>query len=158
MLNKLFIYMICSLLSFNVFAAAKAEALVDIEGQSYPLPSLKGKWVIVNYWATWCTPCAIETPELNSFYQHKPKDVMLFGVRYEEGTIADLKMAVAKEGIKFPVLVDDPVVTLGLDGVFVMPTTFIIDPNGKVVKTIVGRTTENALSDYIQYYKKNAAH
>jgi peroxiredoxin len=147
--KKIIVSFVCALLALNAFAK-DSDVLTDLQHKTYTVASLKGKWVIVNYWATWCRPCMMETPELNNFYSHMASDTMLFGVSYDEGTPSQLDTAASREGIKFPVLTEDPVAVLDLGQTMVMPTTFIINPDGKLVKTIQGMTTENTLAEQLK--------
>ncbi len=114
---------------------------------SVSLSALKGKWIIINYWAVWCDSCVKEIPELNHFYQHnQDKNILLFGVNYDHTPMPDL--------ILYPVLVEDPKKFFKLADVDVLPVTFIIDPQGKVVKSIIGPNTEKSLFKIMQILQK----
>lgn len=154
MLKKIILSFVCAFLALNAFAK-DTDVLIDLQNKTYTVGSLRGKWVIINYWAAWCRPCAMETPEFNNFYAHKPSDIMLFGVSYDEGTPTQLQAAVEKEGIIFPVLTDDPVAALDLGQVMVMPTTFIINPDGKLVKTLQGMTSESELTEQLKLLRND---
>lgn len=124
----------------------QGSALHDTKGNPIEVSSLKGKWVIVNYWAAWCDSCLKEIPELNSFYEHtQDKNIVLYGVNYDRMPMNDLQAAIDKTHIIYPVVLEDPAETWPLYGIDVLPVTFIIDPNGKVVKRIVGANTEKSL-------------
>jgi peroxiredoxin len=122
-----------------------AAVLHDANGNSVQLSQLKGKWVIVNYWASWCEACIKEIPELNKFNETHEQDVVIYGVDFDQPALDDLKQAIEKAGITFPVLTQDPSVVWNLGDVSVLPTTFIIDPQGKVVRKILGSSTQTTL-------------
>jgi peroxiredoxin len=124
----------------------QGSVLHDAKGNSIQVSSLKGKWVIINYWAAWCESCVKEIPELNHFYQHnQDKNIVLYGVNYDHMPMSDLELAMHKTQIAFPVILDDPAQTWKLDSIDALPVTFIIDPKGHVVKKILGGNTEKSL-------------
>lgn len=129
-------------------ACGKNETVLkDTQDHSVYLSDLKGKWVIVNYWASWCHTCMDELPELNQFYHNlHDKNVVMYGVSYDPMPLSNLKDAVKILGIDFPVLADNPNQIWHFEDLSVVPTTFIINPEGKVADTIVGETSEQALT------------
>lgn len=147
---KSILIILCSLLLISC-SQDNGPVLHDTEGKPVQLSKLKGKWVIINYWADWCGSCVYEMPELNDFYQHnQDKNIAFYGVNYDHLPLSELKEAVKKTEIEFPVLVEDPNQAWHLDDVFVLPMTFIINPKGKLVKTIVGPNSEKSLLDTLQ--------
>jgi len=142
---KVILFFVCCFTVIN--CTSQGSVLHDTKGNSIKVSSLKGKWVIINYWADWCDNCIEEIPELNRFYEHKQgKNIVLYGVNYDRMTAGDLEMAINKTHIAFPTLLEDPAQTWSsLDEIDALPVTFIIDPNGKVVKKIVGGNTEKSL-------------
>ncbi|RDI43359.1 TlpA disulfide reductase family protein [Aquicella lusitana] len=136
-----------------LFGCSQGEEQVwtDTQGNPIPLSMWKGKWVIINYWASWCDGCIEEIPELNRFYQHnQDKNVLLYGVNYDHLTAQETQQAASKAGIQFPVIIDDPNPVMQLGEITVVPTTFIINPAGKLVKTITGINTEKSLHDTLK--------
>ena len=146
LLKTIFI-LLCSLLLIS--CSQQDPVYHDTQGHAVQLTKLRGKWVIVNYWAAWCHPCVDEMPELNNFYKYaQDKNILIYGVDFDELPIDDLTRDAQSVGIAFPVLVDDPE-AWGLDEVSVIPTTFIINPKGVVVKKLVGSITEQTLIDVL---------
>lgn len=126
----------------------RGKALVTITGEPWRFSDYKGKWIVVNYWASWCKPCITEVPELDAFYQaHKDKDAMVLGVNYDFTTAEETALLAKKYGMTYPVLTSDqdPRDQLGIEPVMVLPTTFIINPEGKVVATLMGEQTQHTL-------------
>jgi thiol-disulfide isomerase/thioredoxin len=109
----------------------------------------RGKWIIVNYWASWCKPCHVEIPELNEFYQ-KNKQVVLLGVSYDNYSSAnELKHIIKKMNIQFPVLPTDPIADLGVTPPSALPATYVINPDGKIVATLYGMQTKEGLEEVV---------
>ncbi len=136
------------MLSFQVNAVE--YQLPDTEGQIQSLDQYKGKWVIVNYWATWCSTCIKELPDLVSLHEgNKEKDIVVVGVNFEAIDNDRLKRFVAEKSIPYPVLSSKPIPQTPLGRVPALPTTYIIDPAGKVVAGEVGLVTREHLEAYI---------
>ena len=121
------------------------------DGKTIQLSSLKGKAVLVNFWATWCEPCKVEMPWLIELQKkYGPQGLQIVGITKEdsdEKTIADFAH---KMGVNYPVLVGtNKVLDLygGIDG---LPTSFFVDRSGKVVAEVVGLRDESILEDAIK--------
>jgi thiol-disulfide isomerase/thioredoxin len=142
---------------------APAFALNDLSGKKVPLSSYRGKALLINFWATWCAPCKIETPwiiELRNKYASQGFEVV--GVDTEGDDLrADDKVGWAKakdaaskfvagEKIPYPVLLDGDSIATSYGGLDELPTSFFIDRNGKVVAAEVGLTSESDLETKIK--------
>ena len=139
-----------------VSCTQQGSVLHDTQGNQIEVASLKGKWVIINYWAGWCESCVKEIPELNYFYQHnQDKNIVLYGVNYDRIPMQELKNAMDKTHIAYPVVLEDPAQAWSLDGIDALPVTFIIDPNGDVAKKILGVNTEKSLLATVRELQKN---
>ncbi|RLQ21979.1 TlpA family protein disulfide reductase [Seongchinamella sediminis] len=106
------------------------------------LPSLdreryQGQWVVINYWAKWCKPCIKEIPELNAL-DRKYEQVAVLGVNFDAVRGDELQAQISQLGIEFPILLEEPSSALGTPMPQVLPTTLILDPDGKLVATLVG--------------------
>ena len=124
--------------------------LPDIEGKQQKLSDFRGKWVVVNYWATWCPPCLTEIPELVDFHEdHKDKDAVVLGVNFEDIGMSGLKRFVEEYFISYPVLHTKPAPSSSLGIIPGLPTTFLISPDGEVVARQVGPVTAKSITDYI---------
>ena len=112
----------------------------------------EGKWRLVNYWALWCTPCREEIPVLNAFDQRV--DVQVLGVNFDRVQGDTLSTQVAQLGITFENLTNDPAPVLGHARPQVLPTTWLLDPSGKLVATLVGPQTEISLERALRAAQK----
>ncbi|HYA26986.1 MAG TPA: TlpA disulfide reductase family protein [Thermodesulfovibrionales bacterium] len=114
--------------------------LRDLQGRALALSSLRGKVVILEFWATWCPPCRESVPELNGIYKkYKGKNFELLGIAIDKGKNAPSEVSefVKKHVVIYPVLVDDKDVNSAYE-VSGIPAMFVIDKEGKVVKSLAG--------------------
>ena len=125
-------------------ACAKVD-FVDADGNGYSLSSLQGKYVFVNYWATWCAPCIKEIPELNKLNKEHADDLIILGVDFDQVEDEELKKEIAKMNITFPVFAIEPSKLLEVEIPQVLPTTYVFDREGKLKATLVGPQTEASL-------------
>lgn len=118
---------------------------VDSNGISGKFSDYHGRWMVINYWAVWCKPCIKEIPELNHFAKENEDKVVVLGVDYDQSTGLILQQSIDLLDIQFPVLTAEPAPTLGYARPQVLPTTLIFNPEGKLVKTLLGPQTEASL-------------
>ncbi len=104
------------------------------------LEQYHGQWLVINYWAEWCKPCAEEIPELNALDQ-RYSQVTVLGVNYDGASGPALKQQEEKLGVEFGTLKTDPSGILGIPRPRVLPTTLILNPEGKLAATLVGPQT-----------------
>ncbi|MBU0502579.1 MAG: TlpA disulfide reductase family protein [bacterium] len=122
---------------------SKQEAVIDFtlqdpQGNSHTLSDYKGKFVFLNFWATWCPPCRQEMPSMQELYKNwdSNKYVMLaVNVGESRGEVAAFA---GKYGYTFPILLDKNRSAARQYGVSGFPTTFFINTEGKMIKRIVG--------------------
>ena len=112
--------------------AAPALVATELDGQVFDLAKLKGKVVLVSYWATWCAPCKKDMPKLDAFYRsHRQQNLAMIGISVDrERDLAKVRKVMASLAYPIAVLKDATVDGFGPpDGV---PITWIIDADGKV--------------------------
>jgi peroxiredoxin len=113
--------------------------LPDLRGRVHRLSDLRGKVVFLNLWATWCPPCRMEMPAMETLYHRlKHLDFAMLAVSEDEGGAAVVAPFVSELGLSFPVLLDPAGRLSTRYGVTGYPETFIIDRHGQVVNHIIG--------------------
>ena len=151
----------CLLLSLTLTLAslhASASQTVDfalegLDGKTYQLHAFRGKWVIVNFWATWCGTCIEEMDALQSFADANA-DAQVLAVNFEDIDVGVLAQFVADLNVRFPILLvgDKPLIPFEpLKG---LPTTVIVNPAGEVVAHHTGAVTQVALETFIESEKR----
>jgi len=125
---------------------APAVRGVTVGGTQFALPRAPGHYVVLNFFASWCTPCQVEAPELVTFnFQHQGKgDASVVSVVFNDTTAA-ARQYQAEVGVTWPTLADaDGALALAY-GVRENPTSFVIAPDGRVVASILGGVTATGL-------------
>ncbi|MBA2710921.1 MAG: TlpA family protein disulfide reductase [Tatlockia sp.] len=134
-----FLKTILSFLCLTISAYSYSSVLLkDIGGQTIPFSSLKGKWVLINYWASWCQPCLDEISELNYFYEKNKDKVALFAVNFDLLPLPSQIALIRKYKISYPSLQSDPAKALDLGDIRGVPATFVFNQNGKLQTTLYG--------------------
>lgn len=113
------------------------------ETPSEGLPNT-GNWVLINYWATWCGPCRDEIPELNTL-NAEHADIDVFGANYDRLQGQELQDAIAELDIQFASMMADPAELLAQERPRVLPTTYVLSPNGDLHAVLTGPQTEESL-------------
>jgi thiol-disulfide isomerase/thioredoxin len=142
------------LIAILASGCAKAEpvdfTLPDLEGKSVKLSDFRGKWVVVNYWATWCPPCLDEIPELVDFHEtYRDKNAVVIGVDFEDIELEKLKTFVEDYFMSYPVLRMKPAPRSELGIISGLPTTFLISPKGELKAKQTGPITAKMIEDFI---------
>jgi peroxiredoxin len=113
--------------------------LPAIDGTSVTLSGLRGRPVILNFWATWCPPCRAEMPELEAFWQlYRTDQLVLLGIDQGEDSAVVDQFARSVVDISFPLLLDERTDVGALYGVRALPTTVFIDVDGRIQAITVG--------------------
>ena len=142
--------LLISLIMLCCMGSLQAEAvLTDMQGVRIPFSSLKGKWVMINFWASWCQPCLDEIKELNAFYKANKDRVALFAVNFDAIPVADQMALISQLGIKYPSLSKNPSQQLRLGAIRGVPATFVFDPQGNFYDSLYGGLTQRALRKVI---------
>jgi peroxiredoxin len=113
--------------------------LTDMQGQKVTLSDLKGKVVILNFWATWCPPCREEMPSMEQLYRrYGGQGLVILAVNVEENGMSAVKRFLQRTPYSFPILLDADAEVQNTYKVFRFPETFIIDRNGNIVEKVIG--------------------
>jgi peroxiredoxin len=126
-------------------------SLKSADGKTYQLSQLKGKVVIVNFWATWCGPCRREIPDfIEAYKKYKSQGLEIIGVSVDEDGWSKVKPFVTENKINYPVVLMDKKVVSDYGNFNAIPTTFVVDKNGDIVDTHTGVMTMSQLESKIQ--------
>lgn len=109
-----------------------------VDGQAVALSDYQGKWLLINYWAIWCTPCRNEIPALNKLVEKHGDKVTVIGINWDEGETAQVKREAASFNIQFPVSAQDVSPLFNRSKPDILPTTYVINPAGELVDVLIG--------------------
>ncbi len=121
---------------------APAFSLTSLEGDALQLADFEGQTVVLNFWASWCGPCRAEVPAFNRFAAEHP-EVAVLGLAVQSGGKAEVERAAAQFGIDYPVAIADSI--SDSYGVSALPTTVVVDGDGRVVAAHAGALSLSAL-------------
>lgn len=141
--QMIYILLISCIALAGLASCSKQADSTDSQGRVIRLNDYTGKWVVINYWATWCSPCLKEMPALNALYVGNRDKVVVLGVSYDKLSNEEMNAVANKRSIDYPLMSTFPLKKLGVKRLDVLPITFIINPDGKLVKTLKGPQTEN---------------
>ncbi|WP_449446323.1 redoxin domain-containing protein [Thermomonas brevis] len=130
-------------------AERPALKVTTLDGAAYDLAQQRGKWVIVNYWATWCGPCLQEMPELSALAAMR-QYIAVIGLAYEDTPVEELRAFLKKRPVAYPIApidVYDPPKDFGAPRG--LPTTWLIAPDGTLARKYTGPVTARMLEDDI---------
>lgn len=108
-------------------------------------PNPEDKIYFINYWAEWCAPCREELPELGLFDKANSDRARVFGVNFDGVSGEELSRLEVALGVDFPTLAADPAPFLGISTPAVLPTTLVLDEEGKLVRQLEGEQTRESL-------------
>jgi thiol-disulfide isomerase/thioredoxin len=125
--------------------------LPALDGKKLKLSDLRGKAVLLNFWATYCGPCKIEMPwfvELQKEYG--PQGFQIVGVAMDDASTEDIAKFTKEMGVNYPILLGQESVGESYGGVGVLPTTFFIDRDGKLIAREFGLQSRSVFVDHIK--------
>jgi len=123
--------------------------LQQLHGDEVSVSDFRGKWVVLNYWATWCAPCRKEIPELSELNESRA-DIVVLGLAFEDTEIENFDKFLEEFHPSYPLLLVDvyaPPEPFGAPRV--LPTTIILNPEGAPVKTFLGPVTMENIESFI---------
>jgi thiol-disulfide isomerase/thioredoxin len=122
-------------------AAVPEITLTDLDGKSISSTQWRGKVTLVNFWATWCPPCRAEIPDLIALQEKYRGQLQIIGISQDEAPPELVKRFVAAQQMNYPVAMTTPAVDKAFPGIAALPTTYMIDRDGRIVQRHVGMLT-----------------
>lgn len=142
------------LMLFALNAAAADFTLKDTQGRIHHLTDYRGKWVLVNFWATWCAPCLDELPDLAALYKaHKGADLVVIGVAMEYPSAQVVLDFLKTQPLPYPVVLGDYKIAKQIGPVAALPTSYLFDQTGKLVSSQSGPVTRASVEAFIRSSK-----
>jgi thiol-disulfide isomerase/thioredoxin len=145
----------CLLLLMPLGAQARGFTFTDTAGKKLTLSDFRGKWVLINFWATWCPPCLKEIPDLVSLYESR-KDVMIIGIAMDYRDPKTVLKYVKSMSISYPVVLGDKKIAAQIGPVSMLPTTYVFDPEGKPAVYKVGLVSREDLEEFMRENSKGS--
>ena len=129
-------------------AEAPLFVVQTIDGDRIDLAELRGRTVVLNFWASWCAPCKAEAPAFTRFAESRP-DIAVIGLAIDSGGPAEVRRAARAFGIAYPVAIADSKIQVSYD-ISTLPTTIVMDTDGSVKGVHVGQMSFRQLSQAVR--------
>ena len=120
-----------------------------VDGSSGKLDDFLVRWLIVNYWADWCPPCIKEMPELENFYNENKDRALVLTYNFDRLEGEELQSQIIRFGVNIPSILTDPGILFGWEAPPSLPATYIINPEGILIHTLIGPQTQESLEALI---------
>ena len=120
-----------------------------VDGSSGKLDDFLGRWLIVNYWADWCPPCIKEMPELENFYNDNEDRALVLTYNFDRLEGKELQSQIIRFKVNVPSILTDPGILFGWEAPPSLPATYIINPEGILIHTLIGPQTQESLEALI---------
>jgi peroxiredoxin len=134
--------------SASVGSPAPSIKLQNLRGENFSLHEMRGKIVVLNFWATWCEPCKLEMPFFEQLHSAGRSDLEIWGVNFDESP-QQVEIFVKEFQLSFPILLDPGGQVQDLYRVRGYPTTYVVDKEGVIRFHHIGLITEDQLESYL---------
>lgn len=124
--------------------------LVDLNGEEHRLSDYKGQGVFLNFWGTWCKPCAKEMPAMDRQYEtYKEQGVQILAVNIAQSDFEVQRFA-SQYGLDFPIVIDKTKSVMEAYNIDPLPTTLLINPEGEIEQIVRGEMTEQDIAGFME--------
>ena len=147
MKHRLAILFCLVILIFSV--QVQAFQFQDATGKIHKLADYKGRWVLVNFWATWCPPCLKEIPDLIALYESR-EDIMVIGVAMDFSDPKVVMDFVQSMSITYPTVLGNRQIASQLDDISLLPSTYFFYPDGKPAARQLGVISRESIERFIE--------
>lgn len=152
-----FLFIFALALPIGMVGAAEAAKVPDFsfpavaDGHKVDIRDYRGKVVLINYWATWCGPCIQEIPSLNSLHdEFGSQGFEVIGMSIDQGGERVVAKMIERAGIKYPIVISSRKLERQFGGVYGVPTSFLVDRSGNVLKRYTGYTSHDVFVEDIK--------
>ncbi|AQQ53656.1 thiol-disulfide oxidoreductase ResA [Planococcus lenghuensis] len=166
LIRTVLLLIMVSAIGYTIFSSATAEknvlrvgdkapefALTDLDGNEHRLSEYRGEGVFLNFWGTWCKPCAREMPAINSQYEvFKDQGVNVLAVNIDQSEF-EVQSYADRYGMTFPVAIDESKSVMEAYSVVPLPTTVLINSEGIVTDIITREMTEEEIAGFMESIK-----
>src|SRR5215468_1061368 len=126
-------------------------SLTALDGKNLKLSDFHGKAVLLNFWATWCEPCKVEMPWFVDLQKkYGPQGLQVFGVAMDDASPKEISEFAQKMGVNYPIVIGKEEVGTLYGGVQLLPSTFFISRDGKVMERVFGLVSRSEIETNIQ--------
>ncbi len=156
MFKKTSFYLLALGLTLSLASLARAAdfTMTDTTGKAHKLSQYKGKWVLVNFWATWCPPCLEEIPDLVALHDNKKNNLVVLGVALDYRNGEQVKDFAEGLMVSYPIILGDRRMAAQVGPVEGLPTTYLYNPQGKLVARQMGAITRADVEGFIRGSEK----
>ena len=150
MIKRSLVLFLCLMSLSLVSLQAKAFKFQDSTGKIHTLADYKGRWVLINFWATWCPPCLEEIPDLIALYESRD-DVMVIGVAMDFADPKDVMEYVDAMSISYPTVLGSRSIALQIEELSMLPSTYLFDPYGRPAARQIGIITREEIEEFMHH-------
>ncbi len=152
--KRYFLLTLCVSFLIPLFSTSAYEKVTDfsfkdLKGEQHKFSDYKGKWVLVNYWATYCPPCLAEMPDIERFSQDNKDRFVALGLDAGGSSPQDIIAFAKDNGISYPLIPMQESTMLAFGYVMAIPTSYVISPKGEIVEKYVGIITYDDLDYFV---------
>jgi thiol-disulfide isomerase/thioredoxin len=152
LLKKPLFYLLALGLMLSLASPLRAAdfSVTDTTGKVHKLSQYKGNWVLVNFWATWCPPCLEEIPDLIALHDNKKNKLVVLGIAMDYRSPEQVKDFADSMLVSYPIILGDRKIAAQIGTVDGLPTTYLYNPQGKLVAHQLGAVTREDVESFIQ--------